>query len=67
MGILTASPSVYYYRSKYLEEVEIQYHALKKRFAEHPELEVADSEDANKNFGNSKYTDDLFDNDEDVA
>ena len=38
LGMIAASPTVYYYRSKYLDEVDIQYHALKKRFADHPEL-----------------------------
>ena len=64
--MIAASPTVYYYRSKYLDEVDIQYHALKKRFADHPELQVPDSEDSNKNFGNNLFADNMFDNDEDL-
>jgi hypothetical protein len=29
LGLLTALPMVYYYRSGYLKEVDLQYHALK--------------------------------------
>lgn len=64
LGLLTASPTVFYYRRLYLKEVDVQYHALKKKFADHPELEVPDSDDVNKNFGFSLYAE--FDTDDDV-
>jgi hypothetical protein len=65
LGMLTASPSVLYYRWLYLKEVDVQYNVLKKKFTDHPELEVPDNDDVNKNFGFSLYAE--FDTDDEVA
>jgi hypothetical protein len=63
LGMITAYPRFWYYRKEYLKEVDVQYWALKKKFAEHPELEVPDSDDANKNFGMSLYANVVDDDD----
>lgn len=51
LGMLTASPTVFYTRMKYLQEIDFQYNALKTKFREHPELNVPDDDDVQKNFG----------------
>lgn len=51
LGLTTAAPTVYYFRRIYLDEVDVQYHRLKGRFRDFPELNVPDSRDVNKNFG----------------
>ena len=43
--MLTASPTVLYTRMKYLQEIDVQYNALKSKFRDHPELNTPDSPD----------------------
>lgn len=64
LGQLLALPTLYYYRQVYLLEVDKQYDWLKQRIKDHPELALPDSDDVNKNFGMSLYTE--FESDDEV-
>ena len=54
LGMMTASAYPYYYRRHYIEQVEETYWFLRAAIAKHPQFSEPDSDNVNKNFGNSR-------------
>lgn len=66
LGCACASVYPLYNRKLYLEGVSDAYDMLKLRFRKYPQMEQPDSENAMKNFGYSKWNDDMVEDENDL-
>lgn len=66
MGLGLAACVPIYYRKAYLHRVGEAYDVLKARFEKFPEQAVPDSDNAIKNFGDTRWNDSDYQNEEDL-
>ena len=67
LGMLTACGYPYYYRRHYIQQVEDTYWFLRAAIAKHPHMSEPDSDNVNKNFGQSRMNNSGdFDSDEEI-
>lgn len=66
LGMGLAAQYPFYYRREYLKQVGLIYDRLNVVFEKHPHLKKPDSEDAVKNFGFTRWNDEMFEGEEDM-